>query len=98
MNNSRFQPGAPSRKISLIDPNPDSKRNFCILLQRFFSCDVPVDALHTQSAFPISIYEQVKEPYPSDHPLNAGKKPLFFIHNEDDAFISLIKSASAMDG
>ena len=45
-----------------------------------------------------SLYEQVKEPYPSAHPLNAGNRPLLFIHNDVDTLISLMKSIGAIDG
>ena len=46
----------------------------------------------------ISLIEQVKEPYPTAHPLKAGKKLLLFIHIEDDTLMSLTKSTGAIDG
>ena len=47
---------------------------------------------------PRSEYEQVNEPYPSAHPINAVKIPLLFIHNEVDTLTSLTKSMGAIDG
>jgi hypothetical protein len=46
----------------------------------------------------ISLYEQVKEPYPTDHPLKSVNKLLFFIHIEVATLMSLIKSIGAIDG
>ena len=63
-----------------------------------FFYDVPVDSLYIQLIYLISLYEQVKEPYPTAHPLNAGNKLLFFIHIEVDTLMSLTKSIGAIDG
>jgi hypothetical protein len=45
-----------------------------------------------------SLYEHVNEPYPSSHPINEENSFVFLIQKEEDALISLTKSADAIEG
>ena len=45
-----------------------------------------------------SLQELVNDPYPSSYPMNEGKSLVFFIQKEDEALISLTKSAVAIEG
>ena len=40
----------------------------------------------------------MNEPYPSSHPLNEGNSLVFLIQKEEDALISLTKSADEIEG
>jgi hypothetical protein len=40
----------------------------------------------------------VNETYPSSHPVNEGNRLVFFMQKEEEALISLVKSADAIEG